>query len=553
MEETPAVRGHDRAIKHSFWLVVVLASLLSFPSLNRAFYTRGEPREALVAQSMLATGNWISPPAYNGAVPSKPPFSHWLIALASLPGGEVTESTARLPSAVAYVLFCAAFFLFVARRAGASTGVVASGILLSSVEWLRSGSTCRVDTILATSISGALLALFCWQEEGRRGVPWLALALLSAAALTKGPVGIVLPLGIFSLYRLLAEGAGLRPVARVAASALILAAPVLVVASLWYVAGYLARGDDFLAKVWYENVERFAGTMADEPHKHSVAYLLGMLILMLLPWSLAWLVALARGAGLRRVLKSPLTVWRGLSDLERFSLLSATCIVLFFCIPSSKRSVYLLPAYPFVALLAALWLSRWEERVAGLLRMLSLVACVLCTLLPAVSLGLLVWPSAFSVPWFPSALWAAVGPMKVVLVVAGLAAVWKLTEAQASERLAVRVVACAAIAGITVVDAGMFRISPQQWLASPAFVDAVKPEGRERLYSFGSEAYAASFYLKKPFFGATRDMPAGSAIFVERKNLERFRSEFGGQVRELSSYSSGLEGKRETVVVEWAP
>jgi 4-amino-4-deoxy-L-arabinose transferase-like glycosyltransferase len=94
----------------SFYFVVVLAIALSVPWLGRSFHTRGEPREALVAQAMLATGNWISPPAYDGAVPSKPPFSHWLIALSSLPSGKVTETTSRLPSAVAFVLFSAAFF-----------------------------------------------------------------------------------------------------------------------------------------------------------------------------------------------------------------------------------------------------------------------------------------------------------------------------------------------------------------------------------------------------------------------------------------------------------
>jgi hypothetical protein len=103
---------------------------------------------------------------------------------------------------------------------------------------------------------------------------------------------------------------------------------------------------------------------------------------------------------------------------------------------------------------------------------------------------------------------------------------------------------------VSVVDAGMMRISPKQWLASEDFQKAVNPAERERFYSFGSEAYAASFYLKKPFFGATRGIPSGSIVFVEPKNLERLKSELGSEVRELARYSSGLEGKRATLVVE---
>ena len=539
-------QSNQRAV----WLVCLLAFLLSVPSLNRAFYTRGEPREALVSQSMLATGNWISPPAYNGAVPSKPPFSHWLTALVSLPGGEVTESTARLPSAIAYLAFSLGLFIFLRHRAGEGVALVASSILLSSFEWLRSGSTCRVDTILATSMAGAMLALFAWNERGRSGIPWLALVLLCAAALTKGPVGVVLPLGLFCAYRLLSEGISVRSFFRCGLMAACIAPPVLGVVSAWYIAGYLTRGDEFLQKIWYENVERFASTMVDEPHSHSVFYLLGMLLVMILPWSGAWLLSAGRSRGAFVLLRSPRDWWRRASELERFSMLSALGIVLFFCVPSSKRSVYLLPAYPFIAILAGLWLERWESEARALLRGVACLTKGLAFLLPILSLTLVFLPDTFGVPWFPEAQRAAVGPIKLLCVVSALVLVWRLRGSGLAESAAVWVIACTAVAGVSVVDAGMMRISPKQWLASEDFQKAVNPAERERFYSFGSEAYAASFYLKKPFFGATRGIPSGSIVFVEPKNLERLKSELGSEVRELARYSSGLEGKRATLVVE---
>lgn len=523
------------------------------PSLNRAFYSRGEPREALVAQSMLATGNWISPPAYDGAVPSKPPFSHWLIALFSLPGGEVTEITARLPSAVAYLAFSLAFFIFLQRRAGPKAGLIASLVLLSSLEWLRSGSTCRVDTILAVSLSGALLALFSWHERGRTGVPWIALGLLCAAGLTKGPVGVVLPLGLFCLYRLLSEGVSVRIAARCSLMALCLAVPVACIVSSWYVAGYALRGEQFLQKIWYENVERFASMMADEPHNHSVFHLLGMLLVMLLPWSAAWLLAGIRSGGAIALLRAPRQCWRSASELERFSMLSALGIIIFFCVPASKRSIYLLPAYPFISILAALWLERWECKVKGVLRAVAWIGRGTVIVFLIVALALLVMPEALNCPWFPQAELAAVGPMKLVTVAVGLFVAWRLCGTGVAERAAFWVVACAAIAGVCVVDAGIMRISPKQWLASQEFVESVKPKERDRLYSFGSAAYAASFYLKKPFFIAERGIPVGSVVFLERKKLALLQSELGTEVRELARYSSGLDGNRETVVVEKLP
>ena len=82
------------------YLVLLVAFLVTVPGMaGREFSTRGEPREALVAQAMISTGDWILPSGYGGSVPSKPPLTHWIMALASLPGGEVTEFTARFPSA----------------------------------------------------------------------------------------------------------------------------------------------------------------------------------------------------------------------------------------------------------------------------------------------------------------------------------------------------------------------------------------------------------------------------------------------------------------------
>jgi len=160
-----------KSSQNKLLVVTLLALLLSLPWIDRAFYSRGEPREALVAQAMVTTANWISPPAYNGAVPSKPPFSHWLIAAFSLPRGEVTEFTSRLPSAIAFTLFCGAFFAFLSNRVGGDRALLATLIFMTSAEWFRAAVTCRVDTILSVSLAGALLALFSWSERGRKGFP----------------------------------------------------------------------------------------------------------------------------------------------------------------------------------------------------------------------------------------------------------------------------------------------------------------------------------------------------------------------------------------------
>ena len=101
----------------SFVAVLSLFFVLTIPWLGLTpFSTRGEPREALVAQAMVTSGDWILPRGYSDDVPSKPPFMHWVIGVVSHLAGEVNEFTARFPSALAALVCLAAFYLFIARR-----------------------------------------------------------------------------------------------------------------------------------------------------------------------------------------------------------------------------------------------------------------------------------------------------------------------------------------------------------------------------------------------------------------------------------------------------
>ena len=57
---------------------------------------------------------------------------------------------------------------------------------------------------------------------------------------------------------------------------------------------------------------------------------------------------------------------RRVDDVRLFTFLSFALIFVFYCIPKSKRSVYLLPVYPFLAYYLAtymLWLVRRHRRV----------------------------------------------------------------------------------------------------------------------------------------------------------------------------------------------
>ncbi len=83
--------------RHPALLVGLLASLMFLPWLGLPlFNTKGEPREAIVAVSMLQSGDWVLPVSFGGDIPYKPPFLAWCIALLSWLAGGVSEYTSRL-------------------------------------------------------------------------------------------------------------------------------------------------------------------------------------------------------------------------------------------------------------------------------------------------------------------------------------------------------------------------------------------------------------------------------------------------------------------------
>jgi len=66
--------------RDGLFFVVIFFGLLVRLALTPPIWHHGEAREALVVQGIVRNHEWILP-LRNGAIPSKPPFFHWLAAL----------------------------------------------------------------------------------------------------------------------------------------------------------------------------------------------------------------------------------------------------------------------------------------------------------------------------------------------------------------------------------------------------------------------------------------------------------------------------------------
>lgn len=337
--------------------VAILLCVLLYvpPAFLTPFFTKGEPREALVVRQMVEAGDWILPKraSANGwTIASKPPFFHWLGAGVSTLAGGATEWTVRLPS-IALATAAVVGVGVVAHGAfGPAAAAVAVLVLASSFEWVRAASTARVDGTLTALMTIGSLLFYRGILAGGLGVgaATLAYAALACAALTKGPVGFALP-GLV-LLATLAWQRSLRLLPRF--RPLLGAGVILAIVGGWYAAAAVLGGDSFVQKhLFKENLFRFVGVSAMKSgHSHPFYYYFPTLAAGLLPWTpfvIAALLAVARSRAARH------------DPRLTFPLIWFAVVFVFYSAADAKRSVYLLALYPAAALLTGWWWSEWAR------------------------------------------------------------------------------------------------------------------------------------------------------------------------------------------------
>lgn len=375
------MKDFNRNKEHTlFWVLAAMAIIALIPFLGETlFNTKGEPREAVVALSMLQTGDWISPINNGVDIAYKPPFFHWCVALCSLFIGKVTEFTSRFPSAIATIAMLLVMYrCMIKNKVDERLAFITGAITLTAFEVHRAAMACRVDMVLSALTVMALLLFQRWHATRRRMFLPAVVLLLSGAFLTKGPVGALLPCVVMGVYMLL-RGERLWKAFAVCL-ALVLAASILPLA--WYYAAYRERGNEFLYLVYEENVLRLLGKMAYSSHEAPAIYNVGTMLAGFLPYTLFAVVSLfvvryrkphfgnKGGNIINRIWNAvccQLGKLKKMSDYDLMALLSAVIIFVFYCIPKSKRSVYLLPVYPFAAYFLSsliLWMVCQKRKMA---------------------------------------------------------------------------------------------------------------------------------------------------------------------------------------------
>ena len=346
---------------HAAFIAMAAACTLLVNLGGPALWDDDEPKNAACSLAMLDSGDWVVP-TFNGRLRvEKPPLTNWVqMAGFSLCGRN--EAGARIGSAVLTIGTCLLTWRIGCGLVGSAGGFL-GGLVMATCIWTAIGG--RAATPDAPLLFCTTLALWLFVRGG--GAGWRPLttgtaaavgAACGLAALAKGPVGIVLPVGSFLLFAAWQWQAGIMPTASAAVGRLrvpVIACAALAVALPWYaLVGFRTEGAWLRGFFLVHNVGRFAAPM--EGHSGSVFYYPGVIAVGLFPWSLVLLAMLAHTATILR----PRSRHRSRPGAALLAAWLLAWIGAFSC-SGTKLPGYIWPAYPALALLTALFLIDWSR------------------------------------------------------------------------------------------------------------------------------------------------------------------------------------------------
>ena len=327
------------------FILALLCLFLYIPCLgNRDLWGTVEPQYAEVAREALVDGHWVVP-HYNGEVYTiKPPLYPWLIALVSIPVGDVTEFTARLPSALSALGMVLIVYLLGRELFSQRVGMLAALILVSSPHFYKSACMVRIDMPLAFLTTASLAAFYAGLVHSKNSYYLLGWFFAALTALVKGPLTPLMIVLIVFLYLYSSKKLDVVKVNWTILGACVFVATIMV----WLLPAYLREGDAYVYALL-----KWLGQYAEgQISKEGFYYYLPLLF----------------GAGFGPLaLLVPIAIYLFYRDkIEGLRLPYIWFAVIFFTfslIPS-KHGRYLLPLYPAMALLAAVPLNRFLERSA---------------------------------------------------------------------------------------------------------------------------------------------------------------------------------------------
>lgn len=305
-----------------------------------------EPRFALMARTMVETGDWLIPHRGAESYAHKPPVFMWLQAAGYAALGDLRIAF-LLPSLLAALATLALVWDLARRLWGRRPAGWAFLILLTTVQFALQAKRAQIDAVLVAMTTASMYGLLRHHLLGAaRAWALFGGVMAGLGTVTKG-VGflplLVLPLLAYARRR------GWRPaIAPMRGGVLLALAGFAAGAAIWLLPMLIAvfASDDPSLHAYAREIlfKQTAQRYADPWHHHQPWwYFLRVIATLWLPFALALPGLLPAW-------------WRRLKrqDARVLALVGwALLVLLFFSLSPGKREVYILPALPMLAVAAA--------------------------------------------------------------------------------------------------------------------------------------------------------------------------------------------------------
>ena len=354
----PTALVRTPAERRQLWLFLLIALVVIGAGIGlRDPWPSDEPRFTLVAKHMVESGEWLITHSGSELYSDKPPMFMALQAAAYTLTG-AWRVAFLLPSLLAALGTLFLIYDLGRRLWNHRTGLWAAIAVLATIQFVYQSKRAQIDplvTFFITLANYGLLRHFLLGPDWR--AYWLGCFAAGLGVITKG-VG-VLALLMFVPY-LFARWRDWNELPKIDGGAwrwLAGAFAFLVAIALWIVPmvltvrsngspEYRAYLEDILFR---QTAARYTDSW---DHHQPPWYFLGVIITSWLPLTFALIAVVPRW--LERI--------RACDARFLLPLAWVVLIILFFSFPSGKRDVYIMPALPWVALLAAPYLDALVQR-----------------------------------------------------------------------------------------------------------------------------------------------------------------------------------------------
>jgi len=257
-------------------------NLFSLTSPDEVFYVQ-------TAKEMLANNTWMTPILFDSPQFEKPVFIYWLLRSAFLIFGINSFSVRFFPALFGFIGIITVYFFAKLLFKEEKKAFLSSLVLLSSCLYIGLARTVFTDMVFSVFILLSLFSFYCgYLDQRRKGLGILFFFIFSAlAVLTKGPLGLIIPLAIIVVFLILARRIKFIFCKYTLWGLVIFSA----IALPWYILMTVKYGNGFIHEFFYN--DHYRRLIVAEHRRHDTWYFYPLTTLgCMFPWSFFVITAL---------------------------------------------------------------------------------------------------------------------------------------------------------------------------------------------------------------------------------------------------------------------